>query len=295
MVETVAKYLLWRTDGVYVDATLGFGGHSAHLLGQAPEITIIGIDRDSAALGQAKERLEGFGDRVTYVNGNFRAIAELINHRRCDGFLLDLGLSSFQLSDTRRGFSYSKDGPLDMAMGGDGSSVQELLAGADEKEIGLIIKTFGEERRHRAIARAIVRERTRRPIRRSLHLRDVIERAVPAKGAITTLSRCFQALRIWANRELENLEEFLPQAVELLNREGRIVVISYQSLEDRIAKQFLKKEETGCTCPPDFPECRCGRAPRLKILTRRPIPPDANEVERNPRSRSAKLRAAKRV
>lgn len=296
MAETVAKYLLWKPDGLYVDATLGLGGHTACLLRSAAGgLKVIGVDRDSVSLELARERLGSFARRVTYVHGNFREIGELIGGRRCDGFLLDCGVSSFQLADTTRGFSYLRDGPLDMAMGDDGRSVRELLANADEKEIGGIIRTFGEERRYRAIARAIVEERTSRPIERSLHLRTVIERAVPARGAIATLSRCFQAFRIWANEELDSLRAFLPQAVELLNRDGRLVVVSYHSLEDREVKQFLKREETGCICPPDFPECRCGQVPRLKILTRRPVRPDANEVERNPRSRSAKLRAAKRV
>jgi 16S rRNA (cytosine1402-N4)-methyltransferase len=296
MVESVANFLLSNPEGIIVDATLGLGGHAEHLLEKGGSgLKVIGVDRDRSALEEAKRRLEPFGERVTYVCGNFRSIGKLILGLKCDGFLLDLGLSSYQLSDLKRGFSYMQDGPLDMSMGEDGRSVRGLLSTGGEKEIGRILREYGEERRYRVIARELARVGEEGGLISTRKLRAAVERVVPAKGLMSSLSRVFQALRIWANDELDSLREFLPQTVEFLNPGGRLVAISYHSLEDRIVKRFMKQEEDGCVCPPDFPECRCGRTVTLKVLTRRPVLPSPVELEGNPRARSAKLRAAERV
>jgi 16S rRNA (cytosine1402-N4)-methyltransferase len=262
--EAVAMLLAGRR-GLFVDATVGTGGHAELILRESGEgVELLGIDRDRRAL-------------------------------EADGFLLDLGVSSLQLSDRMRGFSYLADGPLDMAMGANGHSVRDLLATAEEREIGRIIRDYGEERRARAIARQVVRQRTTSAIDTTAGLRRSVERAVSRRDVMGTLSRVFQAFRIWANDELESLSEFLPDSLERLNAGGRIVVISYHSLEDRIVKRFFRQEEKGCICPVDVPECRCGRSPRLRVVTRSAVRPSRQEIERNPRSRSARLRAAERL
>jgi 16S rRNA (cytosine1402-N4)-methyltransferase len=296
LVDPVCRILLTEQARLIVDATVGTGGHARSLLEKGgKEVRIVGIDRDQKALSAAAERLAPFSDRVELICGNFRDLAKLLGSRRCDCILADLGISSLQISDAGRGFSYQTDGPLDMAMGGDGHSVMNLIATADEHEIARIVKRYGEERRYRTVARAIVRARKKHTVTRSSQLREIVEKAVPSKGRIASLSRVFQAFRVWANEELDSLGEFLPQAVENVTVGGRIAVISYHSLEDRIVKQFLREEEKGCTCPPDFPQCVCGRTPRLKILTRRPGRPTEEEIRENPRARSARLRAAERI
>ncbi len=296
MADVVTAFLLTEEGSFYIDATAGTGGHTEKLLAAGGDrITVFGIDRDLSALEIARSRLAPFGKRASLVHGNFRDVRELVGSRGCDGFMLDLGLSSFQLDDSTRGFSYMHDGPLDMAMGDDGRSVRELLATAGEDEIGRILKEYGEVKRSRAVARAVVRARERRRIERTHELRGVVEGVIPRRGSPAALSRIFQALRIWANEELENLKSVLPEAVDLLRPGGRLVVISYHSLEDRIVKRFFRQEERGCICPPDVPECRCRRAPRLAVLTRRPVRPSAEEIAENPRARSARLRAAEKV
>lgn len=296
MADVVTSFLLTEAGSLYVDATAGTGGHTEKLLSAGGDrITVFGIDRDRSALEVARSRLAPFGTRVSLIHGNFRDVRELVGNRGCDGFMLDLGLSSFQLDDAERGFSYMKDGPLDMAMGEDGRSVRELLATASVEEIGRILKEFGEVKRNRAVARAVVRERERRRIERTHELRGVVEGVIPRRGSLAALSRVFQAFRIWANEELENLKAVLPQAVDLLRPGGRLVVISYHSLEDRIVKHFFRQEERGCICPSDVPECRCRRVQRLVVLTRRPVRPSAEEVAANPRARSARLRAAEKA
>lgn len=296
MVQPVAEYLLTNADGFYVDATLGTGGHTESILrAGGKHIKVIGIDRDRSAVQKAKERLKPFGSMVMFVCGNFRNIEKLIPERKYDGFLLDLGLSSYQLADRSRGFSYMDDGPLDMSMGEDGRSVRELLATATAKEIERILRTNGEVRRYRPIAGEIVKLRQRAEITRTFQLRSAVEKAVPVNGLIGVLSRVFQAFRIWANQELECLREFLPKALDMLSPGGRMVVISYHSLEDRIVKRFFRQEEKGCVCPDDLPACCCGRISRLRVMTRRPVVPSPEETEENKRSRSAKLRAVERV
>lgn len=296
LVDEVVRFLMTGREGTYIDGTVGTGGHAEAILETGGEgIELIGIDRDPRALAAAAERLERFGDRVRLVRGNFSDISKHLDGQRCEGALLDLGISSLQIADGDRGFSYLADGPLDMAMGPDDGNVQALLDTVSERELAGIIRKYGEERRSRAIAREIVRERSGGSIERTARLRAAIERVVPARNAVSTLARVFQALRIWANRELEALTAFLPEALELCTPGGRLVLISYHSLEDRIVKRFFQAEEKGCTCPSDFPECVCGKEPRLKVLTRRPVVAGEEEVSENPRARSARLRAAERL
>jgi 16S rRNA (cytosine1402-N4)-methyltransferase len=296
MGEMAVKMLLASRGGFLVDATVGTGGHTELILRAGGDrVEVLGIDRDPLALEEASKRLDPAASRVKLVCGNFREIGRFLGPRRADGFLLDLGLSSLQLSDANRGFSYLTDGPLDMAMGTDGHSVRDLLASATEWEIGRIIRDYGEERRSGAIAREIVRQRDARGMETTLQLRGCVAKGASKRDVMGTLSRVFQAFRIWANEELENLSEFLPHAVERLTAGGRIVVISYHSLEDRMVKRFFRQEERGCICPADFPECRCGKSPRLMVITRSAVRPSEEEVGTNPRSRSARLRAAERL
>ncbi len=296
MAEEVSKLLLVNRNGFYVDGTVGMGGHAEAMLRLGGDrLTLLGIDRDPAAIEIARRRLEPFGERVLLARGNFRDLARFAAGRRADGVLLDLGVSSYQLADAKRGFGYQINGPLDMAMGPDGRSVRELLATAEERDIGRIIREYGEERRYRAVAREIVRRRSSGELATAAALRDCVTAAAPARDRFGTLSRVFQALRIWSNEELDHLAAALPEAVSLLAPGGRIAVISYHSLEDRIVKRLFRQEERGCVCPPDFPLCRCGREPRLRLLAHGALRPSPEEIERNARSRSARLRAGERV
>jgi 16S rRNA (cytosine1402-N4)-methyltransferase len=296
LAEAAVKLLLEGGAGLLVDGTAGTGGHTELILERSGESTeVLGIDRDPGAIEEARARLARFGTRLKLVCANFREITSILAGRKADGFLLDLGISTYQLSDAKRGFSYVANGPLDMAMGEDARSVEEFVASADERSLARVLREYGEERRSRAIARNIVRSRDSRGMGSTLQLREAVERAAPREDVNGTLSRVFQALRIWANGELESLAAFLPQAVEMSNPGARIVIISYHSLEDRIVKRFFRQEEHGCICPKDFPECRCGKSPRLAIVTRSAVRPSPEEIERNSRARSAKLRAAERL
>jgi 16S rRNA (cytosine1402-N4)-methyltransferase len=296
MAEAAVGLLLARTSGLFVDCTVGTGGHTELILRATdPSAEVLGIDRDAGALEEARARLAGFGERVRLVCANFRDIGRLLDGRKADGFLLDLGISTFQLSDATRGFSYQANGPLDMAMGEDGRSVADFISSSGEREIADVLREYGEERRARGIAREIVRIRDSRGMATTLQLREAVAKSAPARDVNGTCSRVFQALRIWANGELESLSEFLPAAVEHAASGGRIVVISYHSLEDRIVKRFFRQEALGCVCPKDFPECRCGKTPRLAVITRSASRPSPEEIERNSRARSARLRAAERL
>ncbi len=296
LVDEVVRFLMTGREGIYIDGTVGTGGHAEAILEAGGEgVSLVGIDRDPRALAEASERLRRFGGRVKLVQGDFSDISRHSGGHKLQGALLDLGISSLQISDRERGFSYLEDGPIDMSMGPDGGDVRKLLEEASEEELAGIIRRFGEERRSRAIAREIVRERRSGKLERISRLRAAVERAAPPSDRISTLARVFQALRIWANRELDELNAFLPAAMELCAEGGRLVLISYHSLEDRIVKTFFRGEEKGCTCPSDFPRCVCGRKPGLRILTRRPVVPGDDEISENPRARSAKLRAAERI
>ncbi len=294
--ETIAA-LAVQPGGRYIDCTLGGGGHALAILEHSsPGGQLLGIDADPGAIEVARDRLNAYRDSILLVNDNFanlQAICVKHDFFPVHGILLDLGLSSRQLNGDGRGFSFKHDAPLDMRF----SPSQEITA-ADivntysEAELAHLIKTYGEEGYNRRIARRIVSER---PIKSTLHLARAIERVIGRRSKLHPATKTFQALRIAVNRELENLEAALKQAIELLGFEGRLVVISYHSLEDRIVKQFMHREAKGCICPPGTPVCVCGHKPRLKLIKRGVITPSPLEIQRNPRSRSAKLRVAEHV
>ncbi len=292
-----------HAGGRYVDGTLGGAGHSALLLdASAPDGRVLGIDADAAALERARERLAPAvtAGRLLLRQGNFAQMEELArdaDFAPVDGILLDLGLSSDQLADAARGFSFAADAPLDMRFDtSQGQPAADLVNTLDEAELADLLWRYGEERRSRAIARRIVAQRRRAPIARTGELARLIASVMPGRpGSIHPATRSFQALRIAVNDELGNLEAALPRAVELLRPGGRIAVISFHSLEDRIIKRYFNEEARGCVCPPELPVCVCGRSPRLRVVTRHPITASAEELARNPRSRSAKLRVAERA
>ncbi len=301
MAAEVVRLLRPRPGGRYIDATLGTAGHALALLAAEPSARLLGIDRDEQALDAARARLASRGDAATLCHGRFDdlpAIAAACGIEQADGVLFDLGLSSLQIAAPGRGFSFLRDEPLDMRMDpeGEGPSAASIVNGYPERRLAALLREFGEERRSRAIARAVVASR---PLRTTGDLVTAIEQAVrPGRGRpdhIHPATRTFQALRIAVNDELSLLDAALPGAHGLLAAGGRLVVLSYHSLEDRIVKRFLRREATGCLCPPRTPACLCGHVATLADLTRRPLRPGADEVARNPRSRSARLRAAERL
>ena len=296
--------LLWpQRGGWFVDGTLGLGGHSEAMLEAFAETRVIGIDRDLEALRLARERLARFGPRFKAVHADFREIARVVADAGAgplNGVLVDLGVSSLQFDAAHRGFSFRQDAPLDMRMNatGEEETAAQLLARLPEEEIARIIFEYGEERRSRRIARWIVERRERgEPVTRTLELAELVARAVGhRKGErIHPATRTFQALRIAVNRELEGLSVFLETAIDLLQEDGRLAVISFHSLEDRIVKQTLRRLSGRCECPPRVPVCSCGARKAIEILTRRPISPGESETDENPRARSAKLRAARKL
>ena len=290
------NFLAVRPGGVYIDGTVGGGGHAEAILeSSAPDGRLLGLDRDPGALEAAGERLARFGGRAVLRHGSFARLAALAEgFAPVDGVLLDLGLSSLQLADPARGFAFSQEGPLDMRFDptAPGPTAADLVNGLPVKELAALLYRYGEERQAGRIAEAIV---AARPLETTRQLAEVIERAVGRRGRIHPATRTFQALRIAVNKELEALEAALPQAVDLLRPGGRLVVISFHSLEDRIVKRFLRRESRDCICPPETPVCTCGHTAQLRLLTRKPVRPDPEEVERNPRARSARLRAAERI
>ncbi len=302
LTQDVISYLVSSRGGTLVDGTVGLGGHSEALLLANPGIRVVGIDRDLRALGRAQERLERFSGRFDLVHGNYADIAghlERLGVGPVDGVLLDVGVSSMQLDDAGRGFSLRTDGPLDMRMDPSrGLTAAEWLAGASVDELARSIGEYGEERYARRIARAICEARTRSPIDTTFRLVEIVHRAVPQvyfAERIDPATRTFQALRIVVNEELSALERGLREGFRALASGGVFVVITFHSLEDRLVKTFFRERAAACVCPPDFPECRCGKQVEAEILTRKPIVPSALEIARNPRARSAKLRAARRV
>lgn len=296
----VVALLAPAAPGTLVDVTVGLGGHAEALLEAAPGFTLVGLDRDPRALELARERLERFGSRVTLLERRFSQLPEVLATLpgpAPSAILADLGCSSLQLDSPERGFSFRHDAPLDMRMGAGGPTAADLLAEADEEELVRILWEYGEERRSRAIARAVVRRRRQRPIRTT---RDLVELVVEIlgpgrRGRVHPATRTFQALRIAVNDELGELERFLEPAVRSLRPGGRLAVISFHSLEDRIVKHTLRRLSGRCSCPPGAPECRCGAVPLVRLLTRRALRPGAEEIEANPRARSARLRAAERL
>jgi len=302
MKNEVLHYLNVHMEGVIVDGTLGDGGHTEFILkNTAPEIRVFAIDRDRSAIERARERLSPFQDRVTLAHGNLgdlKSLADQNGINRVAGLLMDLGVSSPQLDTPGRGFSIQHDGPLDMRMDpSQKTSAADLLEKLSDAELVAIIKNFGEERYSKRVVRAIRKEQAERPITTTGQLSRIVAKAVvsPRHTRIHPATRTFQALRIAVNDELEQLKFALQDAIGLLSSTARMAVISFHSLEDRIVKTFFRDEQKGCSCPPKIPMCVCGRKQTLKILTRKPIVPSEEEVERNPRSVSAKLRVAERI
>jgi 16S rRNA (cytosine1402-N4)-methyltransferase len=298
LVEETIQALAVQPGGRYIDCTLGGGGHAAAVLEHiSPGGQLLGIDADPEAIKIARKNLKSYKDSVLLINDNFvnlKSICYKYDFIPVHGILFDLGLSSLQLNGRERGFSFQYRAPLDMRL----NPKQELTA-ADivnsypEAELAYLIKTYGEENYSRRIARQIIQER---PIRTTLELAQIVEMVIGRRDSkIHPATRVFQALRIAVNQELEHLESALRQAVELLGFEGRLVVISYQSLEDRIVKQFMQRESKNCICPPGTPTCVCGHTASLRIINKKVIIPSPEEISRNPRSRSAKLRVAERI
>ncbi|MFB0536834.1 MAG: 16S rRNA (cytosine(1402)-N(4))-methyltransferase RsmH [Anaerolineae bacterium] len=295
--QEVLKGLQIKPGGRYVDGTLGGGGHAAGILEKSsPDGRLLGIDADPMAIAISAERLAEHGPRVTVVNANFARLAEVASQYGfcpADGILLDLGLSSLQLAAGERGFSFQLEGPLDMRFNPhQGRPASDLVNGLSTSELADVLHRYGEERRAQRIAQAIV---AARPIHTTLQLADVVARAVGRRGRIHPATRTFQALRIAVNDELSALSQALPQAVELLAPQGRLVVISYHSLEDRLVKQFYRQESQDCICPPEVPVCRCDHRATLEIVTKKTIRPSELELKANPRCRSARLRIAARL
>ncbi len=303
LVGEVLRFLLTDPEGVYVDGTVGNGGHSEAIAGRlCPGGRLIGLDRDEDAVRRSRERLAGFGERVTVLKGNFSdmgAVLEGLGRKRVDGILLDLGLSTLQLEHSGRGFSFNRDEPLDMRMDQrDRVTAKDLVNDLPARELEDILRKYGEERRARRIAALLEKARGSGGIQTSGQLSRLVESAVPRSkrpGSKNPATRTFQALRIAVNRELQNLDTFLEAAPSLIKEGGRVVILSYHSLEDRMVKQTMVRWEKGCTCPRELPRCACGRDPLFRRLHRKGIRPTQEEIAYNPRSRSATLRAAERV
>lgn len=299
LVDAVDQYLIGKENGFYVDGTLGGGGHAEQILKRHPEIKqYLGLDQDRDALTFSAQRLKSFGNvRFEYSNfSEFRKILAQLGIHGIDGLLLDLGVSSYQIDTADRGFSFMKNGSLDMRMDQEQSmTAATLLNNYEEKALADLIYLYGEERRSRAIARRIVNTRIKKPFETTSDLRDAVSAIVKGPQQVKSLARVFQALRIAVNGELDRLRQTLMDIPEILNPGGRIVVIAYHSLEDRIVKQFFRKQANPCECPPELPQCICGKEPRLKILTRRAVKAGEEEIKRNSRSRSARLRAGEKL
>jgi 16S rRNA (cytosine1402-N4)-methyltransferase len=296
--DEVLAGLRVQPGGRYIDATLGAGGHAAGILERStPGGQLLGLDADAEAIDFARAQLRRFGARVTYAVSNFRLLgrtATELGFGRVDGVLMDLGISSRQLDSADRGFSFSQDGPLDMRLDtSQGRTAADLVNRLPATELADLLWQYGEERASRRIARAIV---AARPLSSTAELAEVVRRAAgPTRGRIHPATRTFQALRIAVNEELENLAAALPQARDLLVSEGRLAVISFHSLEDRLVKGFFRREAQDCVCPPEAPVCVCQHQASLRVITRKPIRPGEPEVAANPRSRSARLRVAERL
>lgn len=291
-----------KPDGIYLDGTLGLGGHSYQIASRLDAGRLICIDRDETAIERSSRRLAPFADRITYVHGNFSDAAEILDRLgidSVDGMLFDLGVSSPQLDEIKRGFSYMGEAPLDMRMDGSaGLTAYEVVNTWPEERLNRILWDYGEERYARRITAAILAHRAEKPITTTLELVDIIKGAMPAAALREKqhpAKRTFQAIRIAVNDELGAISAMMETAPDKLKKGGRLCVISFHSLEDRIVKSGINARENGCTCPREAPICTCGFVQTLKSVTRKPILPSEEEIEKNPRSRSAKLRVAERV
>lgn len=300
LLDETREFLQPQRGGLFIDATLGLGGHSEALLESSDAVQVIGIDQDQTAIALASERLARFGSRFRAIHANFRELRDLFESSTANGILADLGVSSMQLDSPERGFSFRHDAPLDMRMNAesDEETAAELLKRLSEVEIARIIYEYGEERFSRRIARRIVERRERgTPVETTKELADLAAGAVKRSKheKIHPATRTFQALRIAVNRELDILEQFVADAIDILQPDGRLIIINFHSLEDRIIKLAFTRLAGKCFCPPKLPACLCGARQRVEILTRRPILPSQTEQETNPRARSAKLRVCRKL
>ncbi len=301
LLKEVVEQLRPQRGGLYVDCTVGGGGHAEAILrASAPDGRVIGLDCDDEALAASRERLAAHEGRVQLMRANFAELQETLMSlgvTAVDGLVFDVGVSSRQFDEPSRGFSFQREGPLDMRMNRSaGQSAQDVIRDASVEELTRIFRVYGEERRARAIAIRIDRERARQPITTTTQLAGVVEQVLgPKRSGIHPATRVFQALRIQVNRELENLERGLVAAVNVLKSGGRVAVISFHSLEDRIVKQFFVRMSTGCVCPPQMVGCSCGRKEMMRLVTRKPVTPTSEEAQQNPRARSAKLRVAEKI
>jgi 16S rRNA (cytosine1402-N4)-methyltransferase len=304
MLNEVVNYLNCRPGNVYVDGTLGGCGHARAICERIfPGGTFIGIDQDIDAISNAETVLKAYSSNIHLFHGNFISLPEFLTQLeidRVDGILLDLGLSLHHIENSGRGFSFRKDEPLDMRMDIQSPQTAEnLVNNLSQAELQKLFKEYGEERRAKQITRNIIKIRRQKKIRTSKQLAQIIVDSIPAQAAfkqkIHPATRVFMALRIAVNRELERLETFLEYAVDLLNPGGRLCLLSFHSLEDRIVKQRFKALEKGCTCPPQLPQCVCGQEPQLRILTKKVVRPTAEEIAANPKARSTRLRAAEKI
>lgn len=302
LLEECIEGLNIKPDGIYVDGTLGGAGHSSQIAARLTTGRLIGIDRDPVALKAAGERLQPFADRVTLVHSNFCEIKQVLHDLGIpgvDGILLDLGVSSPQLDDGARGFSYMADAPLDMRMNNEDPLTAHTVVNTwPQEELKRILFTYGEERYAPQIAAAICRRREEKTIETTLELVDIIRSAMPASALREKqhpAKRSFQAIRIAVNDELGSVEQVMRDAIPALNPGGRLAIITFHSLEDRIVKQGMADAAKGCTCPPNFPVCVCGKKPKVKLISRKPITSTEEELERNPRARSAKLRVCEKI
>ena len=302
LLEECMEGLNIRPDGIYVDGTLGGAGHSSRIAARLTTGMLIGIDRDPVALTAAGERLAPFGDRVRLVHSNFCEMDTALQNLGIDGvdgILLDLGVSSPQLDDGQRGFSYMADAPLDMRMNGEDTlDAKQIVNQWPYEELKRILYDYGEERFAPRIAAAICKRREEKEIETTLELVDIIRGAMPASALREKqhpAKRSFQAIRIAVNDELGSVERVMKKAIPLLNKGGRLAVITFHSLEDRIVKNAMAEAAKGCTCPREFPVCVCGKKPQVKLITRKPIVSGPEELERNPRARSAKLRICEKL
>ncbi|MBC8184272.1 16S rRNA (cytosine(1402)-N(4))-methyltransferase RsmH [candidate division KSB1 bacterium] len=299
LVDQVLKYLEINPSGTYVDCTLGGGSHSYQILSRlGKDGKIIGLDWDDQAIEIAGQKLQSFGDKYKIIKSNFASVKDVLlaeGISGVNGILLDLGTSSFQIDIHDRGFSYLAEGPLDMRMSRETKrTAADILNAESQSQLSWIFKNYGEERRSNAIARAVVKKRQQKVIETTKQFTNIIESVTPFVKRIKTLARCYQAVRIATNFELENLQCFLDQSIDLLLPGGRLVIISFHSLEDRLVKNFLNRQANPCECPSELPYCVCNKKPTIKILTRKVVTPSNEEIQHNSRSRSSKLRSCEK-
>lgn len=302
LINEVLQYLEPQPNQNVIDCTLGGGGHAKAILERtSPNGKLLGIDLDPAAIMAAKSNLVEFKKRLVLVNDNYKNLKKITyvaGFNKIDSILLDLGLSSYEMQDSRRGFSFQGDQPLDMRFGNQGETAADILNNYSEQRLSNIFKEFGEERYSRQVAKQITVQRKKQPFKKTSQLVNLIEKVYqgkPKPKKIHVATKVFQALRIAVNDELDNLNKILPDCLDLLPPHGRLVVISFHSLEDRLVKHFFKQEAKDCLCPPKLPVCQCNHQAQIKILTKKVVTPTIAEVETNPRSRSAKLRAVIKI